>query len=126
MYPSEAVRAQLSESLGLTGRQLQMWFCHRRLKDKKEGTVKASVGERKEVLKPAKQELVVADRGGGGSDHGSRFRSRHESWARSRSGSGSGLDSDSDSIQFNEPLVHSKAYEFTQQKMMLHRIIDCA
>ncbi|MFS8015161.1 putative transcription factor & chromatin remodeling DDT family [Helianthus anomalus] len=125
MYPSEAVRAQLSESLGLTDRQLQMWFCHRRLKDKKEGTVKASVGERKEVLKPAKQELVVADRGGGGSDHGSRSRSRHESWARSRSGSGSGSDSDSDSSQFNEPLVHSRAYELTQQKMMLRRIIDC-
>ncbi|XP_022715831.1 homeobox-DDT domain protein RLT1-like isoform X2 [Durio zibethinus] len=35
-YPSEATRAGLSEKLGLTDRQLQMWFCHRRLKEKKE------------------------------------------------------------------------------------------
>ncbi|KAF7803410.1 homeobox-DDT domain protein RLT1 [Senna tora] len=35
-YPSEAMRAELSEKLGLSDRQLQMWFCHRRLKDKKE------------------------------------------------------------------------------------------
>ncbi|GLJ54616.1 hypothetical protein SUGI_1173340 [Cryptomeria japonica] len=34
-YPSEAVRAELSVQLGLSDRQLQMWFCHRRLKDKK-------------------------------------------------------------------------------------------
>lgn len=27
---------QLSEKLGLSDRQLQMWFCHRRLKDKKD------------------------------------------------------------------------------------------
>ncbi|KAL9452464.1 hypothetical protein AB3S75_008284 [Citrus x aurantiifolia] len=35
-YPSESTRAELSEKLGLSDRQLQMWFCHRRLKDKKE------------------------------------------------------------------------------------------
>ncbi|KAK4484462.1 hypothetical protein RD792_007045 [Penstemon davidsonii] len=34
-YPSEAVRAELSIKLGLSDRQLQMWFCHRRLKDRK-------------------------------------------------------------------------------------------
>ncbi|KAK1276363.1 hypothetical protein QJS04_geneDACA022461 [Acorus gramineus] len=34
-YPSESVRAELSVKLGLTDRQLQMWFCHRRLKDRK-------------------------------------------------------------------------------------------
>ncbi|KAL9241090.1 hypothetical protein vseg_015240 [Gypsophila vaccaria] len=34
-YPSESVRAELSSQLGLTDRQLQMWFCHRRLKDRK-------------------------------------------------------------------------------------------
>ncbi|KAL1325259.1 hypothetical protein HN51_035339 [Arachis hypogaea] len=34
-YPSEAVRAELSAKLGLSDRQLQMWFCHRRLKDRK-------------------------------------------------------------------------------------------
>ncbi|KAK7362794.1 hypothetical protein VNO77_04916 [Canavalia gladiata] len=35
-YPSETLRAELSEKLGLSDRQLQMWFCHRRLKDKKD------------------------------------------------------------------------------------------
>lgn len=39
-YPSEATRADLSEKLDLSDRQLQMWFCHRRLKDKKDGQSK--------------------------------------------------------------------------------------
>ncbi|KAK7405008.1 hypothetical protein VNO78_06134 [Psophocarpus tetragonolobus] len=34
-YPSEALRAELSVKLSLSDRQLQMWFCHRRLKDRK-------------------------------------------------------------------------------------------
>ncbi|KAL3645440.1 hypothetical protein CASFOL_010620 [Castilleja foliolosa] len=34
-YPAEALRAELSVKLGLSDRQLQMWFCHRRLKDRK-------------------------------------------------------------------------------------------
>lgn len=34
-YPSEAVRARLSIQLGLSNRQLKMWFCHRRLKERK-------------------------------------------------------------------------------------------
>ncbi|KAL2640670.1 hypothetical protein AAZV13_06G245200 [Glycine max] len=33
-YPSEALRAELSVKLSLSDRQLQMWFCHRRLKDR--------------------------------------------------------------------------------------------
>ncbi|XP_061371622.1 homeobox-DDT domain protein RLT1-like [Gastrolobium bilobum] len=32
-YPSEAMRLELSEKLGLSDWQLQMWFCHRRLKE---------------------------------------------------------------------------------------------
>ncbi|XP_023554341.1 homeobox-DDT domain protein RLT2-like isoform X2 [Cucurbita pepo subsp. pepo] len=39
-YPSEALRAELSVKLGLSDRQLQMWFCHRRLKDRKPPPVK--------------------------------------------------------------------------------------
>ncbi|XP_038683362.1 homeobox-DDT domain protein RLT2-like isoform X2 [Tripterygium wilfordii] len=39
-YPSEASRAELSVQLGLSDRQLQMWFCHRRLKDRKGVPVK--------------------------------------------------------------------------------------
>ncbi|KAG0573424.1 hypothetical protein KC19_VG177600 [Ceratodon purpureus] len=34
-YPAEAVRQELSSQLNLSDKQLQMWFCHRRLKDKK-------------------------------------------------------------------------------------------
>ncbi|WOL11018.1 hypothetical protein Cni_G19779 [Canna indica] len=34
-YPSEMLRAELSVKTGLSDRQLQMWFCHRRLKDRK-------------------------------------------------------------------------------------------
>ncbi|KAL0002870.1 hypothetical protein SO802_016651 [Lithocarpus litseifolius] len=34
-YLSEALRAELWAKLGLFDRQLQMWFCHRRLKDRK-------------------------------------------------------------------------------------------
>lgn len=37
-YPSEAIRADLSVKLNLSDRQLQMWFCHRRLKDRKSTT----------------------------------------------------------------------------------------
>ncbi|CAH2046509.1 unnamed protein product [Thlaspi arvense] len=37
-YPSEAIRADLSVKLNLSDRQLQMWFCHRRLKDRKSST----------------------------------------------------------------------------------------
>ncbi|KAG2262034.1 hypothetical protein Bca52824_069113 [Brassica carinata] len=37
-YPSEAIRADLSVQLNLSDRQLQMWFCHRRLKDRKSST----------------------------------------------------------------------------------------
>uniref|UniRef100_A0A0D3G618 Homeobox domain-containing protein n=1 Tax=Oryza barthii TaxID=65489 RepID=A0A0D3G618_9ORYZ len=35
LYPNETIRAELSVKLGLTDKQLQMWFCHRRLKDRK-------------------------------------------------------------------------------------------
>lgn len=39
-YPSDALRSELSVQLGLSDRQLQMWFCHRRLKDRKAPPVK--------------------------------------------------------------------------------------
>lgn len=39
-YPSETLRAELSGQLGLSDRQLQMWFCHRRLKVRKTPPVK--------------------------------------------------------------------------------------
>ncbi|XP_008449667.1 uncharacterized protein LOC103491478 isoform X3 [Cucumis melo] len=34
-YPTEEMKSQLSEELGLTEKQISGWFCHRRLKDKR-------------------------------------------------------------------------------------------
>ncbi|KAK4784544.1 hypothetical protein SAY86_018912 [Trapa natans] len=52
-YPPEAMRAELSAQLGLSDRQLQMWFCHRRLKDRKARQPKESqVVAAPEVLPP--------------------------------------------------------------------------
>ncbi|KAL6563739.1 hypothetical protein OROGR_002698 [Orobanche gracilis] len=34
-YPTEPMKIQLAESIGLTEKQVSGWFCHRRLKDKK-------------------------------------------------------------------------------------------
>lgn len=58
-YPSEALRAELSAKLGLSDRQLQMWFCHRRLKDRKG----PSSGKRQLKDSPAREEMVVAEVG---------------------------------------------------------------
>nr|XP_027191643.1 homeobox-DDT domain protein RLT2 isoform X4 [Cicer arietinum] len=42
-YPSEEFRVELCVKLGLSDRQLQMWFCHRRLKDRKAVKTAASI-----------------------------------------------------------------------------------
>ncbi|WCJ28842.1 Homeodomain-like superfamily protein [Euphorbia peplus] len=34
-YPSEEMKSELAEEIGLTEKQISSWFCHRRLKDKK-------------------------------------------------------------------------------------------
>ncbi|KAA8542946.1 hypothetical protein F0562_024098 [Nyssa sinensis] len=39
-YPSESLRADLSVKLRLSDRYLRMWFCHRRLKNRKALPVK--------------------------------------------------------------------------------------
>jgi hypothetical protein len=49
-YPNEGKRAELSVQLGLTDRQLQMWFCHRRLKDRKPQHTKREVSMPPPVL----------------------------------------------------------------------------
>lgn len=67
-YPSEELRAELSVKLGLSDRQLQMWFCHRRLKDRKPPSEK----RQKKEVSPAMvaglssgvgEQMVVADAG---------------------------------------------------------------
>ncbi|KAH9621076.1 hypothetical protein KSS87_004536 [Heliosperma pusillum] len=51
-YPSEALRADLSTQLGLTDRQLQMWFCHRRLKDRKVSSGSGKKSKKGEAATP--------------------------------------------------------------------------
>lgn len=58
-YPSEALRADLSVQLNLSDRQLQMWFCHRRLKDRKSST--PTKRQRKESTTPSAADLVAGN-----------------------------------------------------------------
>lgn len=66
-YPSEPLRAQLSVQLGLTDRQLQMWFCHRRLKDRKTPPVKRP---KKEMSGGVGDDMVPSGEGLGGNEPG--------------------------------------------------------
>ncbi|MFS7965424.1 putative transcription factor homeobox-WOX family [Helianthus anomalus] len=67
------LRAELSVQLGLTDRHLQMWFCHRRLKDRKTPPVKRS---KKEISTTAGgsggvgDDVVASGEGLGGNEHG--------------------------------------------------------
>lgn len=59
-YPTESMKADLAEKLGLTEKQISGWFCHRRLKDKR-----ITNGE---LNPPGRQEFssgVIQDRGSG-------------------------------------------------------------
>ncbi|GAB2287077.1 hypothetical protein Dimus_021462 [Dionaea muscipula] len=59
-YPTESMKAELAESLGLTDKQVSGWFCHRRLKDKRV--------MKDEALGTGRQDLssgVIQDRGSG-------------------------------------------------------------
>lgn len=72
-YPSEELRLELSAKLGLSDRQLQMWFCHRRLKDRKGGS--SGKRSRKDSPVPSAMAPVAAPSGGemavneAGNDH---------------------------------------------------------
>ncbi|KAG5390394.1 hypothetical protein IGI04_031935 [Brassica rapa subsp. trilocularis] len=90
-YPSEATRAELSEKLDLSDRQLQMWFCHRRLKDKKDGQAKKPVQPAATPALSSVNELPAADdRSGSGA--GSGCSPYSESRRNFESGSGSSRD----------------------------------
>ena len=83
-YPSEALRADLSVKLGLSDRQLQMWFCHRRLKDRKPTPPK----------RPRKDSSPAAGLGSsGGVGIGDEIRALGEVGNDFPSGSGSGSGS---------------------------------
>ncbi|KAB2079221.1 hypothetical protein ES319_A06G217500v1 [Gossypium barbadense] len=114
-YPSEATRAELSEKLGLTDRQLQMWFCHRRLKEKKDTPTKKP---RKVAALPPESPIDEL-RAGPGPDYGSG------------SGSGSSPNMDtrklggSSSRGMTEDVQTVRRYYESQQSIMELRAIAC-
>ncbi|GFP97110.1 homeobox protein aristaless [Phtheirospermum japonicum] len=119
MYPSEATRAELSEKLGLTDRQLQMWFCHRRLKDKKEAVGMSALkprtpgsAVRKGMTESPKEEMMAVAEPVSG--HGSG----------SGSASGSGSDSSESDNGDDTPMVPVRYYE-SPQTIMERRVIAC-
>ncbi|XP_042959208.1 homeobox-DDT domain protein RLT1-like isoform X2 [Carya illinoinensis] len=59
-YPTEEMKSQLSEQIGLTEKQISGWFCHRRLKDKKSLRDEACPSGRQDHSSG-----VVQDRGSG-------------------------------------------------------------
>lgn len=65
-YPSEALRAELSVQLGLSDRQLQMWFCHRRLKERK--APQPAKRQRKDASAPPLAGAAVGSSGGVGDE----------------------------------------------------------
>uniref|UniRef100_A0A5B7A7I4 Homeobox-DDT domain protein RLT1 n=1 Tax=Davidia involucrata TaxID=16924 RepID=A0A5B7A7I4_DAVIN len=109
-YPSESTRAELSEKLGLSDRQLQMWFCHRRLKNKKDAAVKklratgavATTG----LLDSPRDELMVTEPD---SDHGS----------------GSGSGSGSSHFDYGDDVPMVQRYYDSSQSVMVLRVIAC-
>ena len=115
-YPLEATRAELSEKLRLSDRQLQLWFCHRRLKDKQDwgGKKPKDAGgvEKKGLFDPARDELMAAERG---SNHGSK--------SGSGSGSGSGLGWSRFDERDDVPMV--RRYYESPKSVMDQRVIAC-
>ncbi|KAM6548877.1 hypothetical protein CsatB_020553 [Cannabis sativa] len=83
-YPSESLRAELSVKLGLSDRQLQMWFCHRRLKDKKATPAKRLRGQESSPARRAGEDEVAV--GGLGNEHAPGSGSRHGHVAEPRRG----------------------------------------
>ncbi|XP_041994497.1 uncharacterized protein LOC121744882 [Salvia splendens] len=59
-YPSESMKIQVAESIGLTEKQVSGWFCHRRLKDKK-----LINGENHATVRQDRSSGVIQDRGSG-------------------------------------------------------------
>ncbi|XP_021843316.2 homeobox-DDT domain protein RLT1 isoform X1 [Spinacia oleracea] len=59
-YPTESMKTELAENLGLTEKQISGWFCHRRLKDKR-----IINGELNPLGKQEISSGVIQDRGSG-------------------------------------------------------------
>ncbi|KAK4361141.1 hypothetical protein RND71_020093 [Anisodus tanguticus] len=119
MYPSEATRAELSEKLGLTDRQLQMWFCHRRLKDKNTsgGTEKkpraGGTGGKRNLTESPREDLMVVE-----------AASDPVSGSASRSGSGTGSESSQFDNGDDMPAQPIRYYE-SPRRTMERRVVAC-
>ncbi|KAF9672382.1 hypothetical protein SADUNF_Sadunf11G0036000 [Salix dunnii] len=109
-YPSEEMRAELSDKLGLSDRQLQMWFCHRRLKDKKETPVKQRKAAPLHESPLEDMRIVGAD---SGSDYGSG------------SVSGSSPLSESRKVVLDDGHTKKRYYESSPRSVMELRAIAC-
>ncbi|XP_009603793.1 uncharacterized protein LOC107798231 [Nicotiana tabacum] len=59
-YPTESMKSELAQSLGLTEKQVSGWFCHRRLKDKRLLSREAYANGRQD-----RSSGVIQDRGSG-------------------------------------------------------------
>ncbi|KAK6164087.1 hypothetical protein DH2020_000951 [Rehmannia glutinosa] len=59
-YPTELMKIQLAESIGLTEKQVSGWFCHRRLKDKR-----LMNGDNHVIGRQDRSSGVIQDRGSG-------------------------------------------------------------
>ncbi|XP_073155835.1 homeobox-DDT domain protein RLT2-like isoform X2 [Henckelia pumila] len=94
-YPSEALRAELSVKLGLSDRQLQMWFCHRRLKDRKPAA-------EKRPRKTASPSAVLANSGGCADEP----RALNADVTKEEFSSGLSLFGNMDSFQRQQRVVH--------------------
>ncbi|XP_012449710.1 homeobox-DDT domain protein RLT1 isoform X1 [Gossypium raimondii] len=114
-YPSEATRAELSEKLGLSDRQLQMWFCHRRLKEKKDNPTKK---QRKGAALPP-ESPVDELRAVPGPDYGSGSGSGSSPYMDTRKLGGSS----SRGMMEDAPTV--RRYYESQQSIMELRAIAC-
>lgn len=56
-YPTEEMKSELADELGLTEKQISGWFCHRRLKDKRSLKVEKCSSGRQERLSGIIQDL---------------------------------------------------------------------
>ncbi|KAL2540937.1 Homeodomain-like superfamily protein [Abeliophyllum distichum] len=59
-YPTESMKSQLAESLGLSEKQISGWFCHRRLKDKR-----LLSGEPSAIGRQDRSSGIIQDHGSG-------------------------------------------------------------
>ncbi|PIN17407.1 Transcription factor HEX [Handroanthus impetiginosus] len=99
-YPTESMKIQLAESIGLTEKQVSGWFCHRRLKDKR-----LMNGENNIVGRQDWSSGVIQDHGSG---------HKQDSCGSSKQGDDKNLDREVESGRL--PLQECSAAELTYER----------